>query len=352
MEIRDLRDREWDNKEKIILAIAALFILFLILRFTGDAAETVEQAAVSEISEQQAFQENSTQQNDAELALLSETELAKDEEMLQESNEEENSLNSSSTSTDSDDSSWSLGESEQINGTPLLFLPLESGDSGPAKNILFMNTQTNDSYWMFDEDERLILDVNQFPESFGSSAGGNETQAIFYDVVVQDNNQDGEINIKDSAALAVSTAEGRNYRVILDEYDSIISKNITEENNVFMVYRNAGVNYSMLFQLNPFRVLSQKELPQVGSRSVASGCPANISNSDEAIECAIFHGGKVANLAGAKSDLSTERSGPYWIIRQDTVDSSESHWEFVLTANGNLMSMKEIDNDGLNGILQ
>lgn len=241
----------------------------------------------------------------------------------------------------SPEASQKFGQSVPIMGTSMLLLPLNS-DSGTVSNILFMDTKSNESTWMFDEQDRLLLRVEQFPER--GQSNGTGTQAIFYDTVTHDTNGDGEIGVDDQAGLAMSTPDGKNYRILLDSYDKILSKTLTDEKNVFMVYESDGSAYSMLFQLNPYRLLSRRELPKVATRTNAPQCASSLNNSNQAIDCAIYHGGSLSNLSASKDNLTTERSGTYWVVTQAPDDQAESHWEFVLSEGGKLMSMKQVEN--------
>jgi len=178
---------------------------------------------------------------------------------------------------------WMLGRSTHINGSDFIIVPLvsenkdvETSDrsmilsgsyaSGPrnlAKNILFINVTENESFWLFDDNEQLILDTQQFPYSNQSISESNKTRIIFYEIVRKDSNNDGTLNSDDKSSLASSNPDGSAYQIIIDEFDRIITKSLAGSDKVLIVYQNDGVGYSIQFQLFPFKPLSLKELPKV-----------------------------------------------------------------------------------------
>ena len=367
MEIREFFERKWQPVEWFAVVFITIVLLFIITKlFQGDTEEksTLQLTEEYQTIDAEKIKSEASVETDKLIqessALSGDTLLSNTEEDSQESIVAE--LDEAKSESNDDEKTWELGLSQSIKGTQLLMLPLVSesnanigqkiGQASPAKNVLFMDTKTNESYWIFDDVERLILDIKQFPSPVDYTAEVNSTQAIFYDTIMQDTNGDGNISSDDSTSLMVSSPNGKSYQVILDEYDKIISRTITDDKKVFMVYQNSGTDYSMLFQLNPYAIISQKELPQVGSRSRVAGCTGSIENSDEAIDCAIYHGGKIADLTAARDELSSEQTGSYWVVTQEASDDHDSYWEFVLTQNGNLMSMKQVDRTALQSVLE
>lgn len=181
---------------------------------------------------------------------------------------------------------WALGSPTHILGNDFLLLPLVSENkkvkevkrnslnfsgSGryarsinyPAKNILFLNAKSNESFWLFKNTGRLILATEQFPYSYGTNSENEKTKAIFYEVVSSDTNNDDLLTYEDKLSLAMSKPDGRGYQVLLKEYDRIISKSLVDNGNILIIYQINGVGISKLIKISPFEVISSKELPHI-----------------------------------------------------------------------------------------
>lgn len=180
---------------------------------------------------------------------------------------------------------WQLGHLINIIGSDTLILPLvsenlkvpshhkgsamyESDGRGSyyqrqyvSKNLLFINTLTNESFWLFKGFDRLILHTELFHKELHFPY--KKVIAIFFQMMAKDTNNDHIINFEDQPSLFISNPDGSNYRIVIDSYERIISKSFVEDDKVLIVFQNEGVGYSLLLQLNTFKVLSKRELPKV-----------------------------------------------------------------------------------------
>lgn len=180
---------------------------------------------------------------------------------------------------------WKLGQSINITGNNVLILPLisenlkipiqhrkyersESYSSQSyshrrfiSKNILFINTLTNKSFWLFKGFDRLLLHTELFHK--GHRFPHQKVMALFFKVITKDTNGDHIINFEDRPSLSISNPDGSNYRIVINSYERIISKSLVEDDKVLIVFQNEGVGYSILLQLNTFKILSKHELPKV-----------------------------------------------------------------------------------------
>lgn len=175
---------------------------------------------------------------------------------------------------------WILGNPSHIQGNSFIMIPLVSENrnvevkdkfaytnsfsgksiSNPAKNILFLSTKSNNSFWLFADTQRLILDTSQFPNDYNSD---KPTKAIFYNVVSVDSNSDKILNYKDDSSLFISSPEGSDYQVVLKAYDRILSQSMVGTNKIMIVYQFEGTAYSMLIKISPYKVISNKKLPKI-----------------------------------------------------------------------------------------
>ncbi len=80
---------------------------------------------------------------------------------------------------------------------------------------------------------------------------------------MKDTNGDGVKNESDKLSLAVSTPSGEDYKVILQQFDRVIGKSLSEEDMVVVIYQTEGIAYSMLLNLVSLKVIHTNELPKV-----------------------------------------------------------------------------------------
>ena len=136
-----------------------------------------------------------------------------------------------------------------------------------AKNILFINTQNNNSSWLFKGNNQLITEfslVSTRPRYIPiPTTKEHEGKALYYKVINSDTNGDGKITALDSPNLAVSDILGKNYKVLVKNISRIVS--IKEmDNSLLFVYQKAGIGYSMQVSLDGFEIISNNMLPKVG----------------------------------------------------------------------------------------
>jgi len=180
---------------------------------------------------------------------------------------------------------WVLGRMERLAGTEFSMVRLISENdqvaiekqwlvgagsryldlhSGPAKNVLFVNTSLNTSHWLFPSNQQIVSSVQQFPvRNLYEEKPETTAKVVFYEIVENDSNGDGVKNKKDKLSLAVSKPSGQGFRVLLREFDSIIGKNLSDDGDAIIMYQIGGIAHSMLLNLASFEIVSTKPLPKV-----------------------------------------------------------------------------------------
>jgi len=177
------------------------------------------------------------------------------------------------------DKKWSLGYPEQITGSPYYYLQLESQntevkevskvyglyDSGyrntRAKNILFIDSISNESTWLFKSVRQLIINMELLHLKI--SSGQVTTKAIYYEVINNDSNNDGVFDIKDKRTFSLTRNDGSKYSEIISGYNRIVTARINESGSLFVIYINNDEVHSMLVELDDFTVLKKSQLPKV-----------------------------------------------------------------------------------------
>lgn len=176
---------------------------------------------------------------------------------------------------------WVLGRSRSVSGSMIIYIPLESENknldikhresemnfySGGgyrrtfAKNVLFIDTKTDEMNWLFEDVDQLIVSIDQLPKNYDES---KTTKYITYAVITKDTNGDGKINENDNAALAYSNLDGSGYQVILDDHERLISEILHEDDVLSVVYQKSGAGFVSRYSLNPFKLITNAELPKI-----------------------------------------------------------------------------------------
>jgi len=183
---------------------------------------------------------------------------------------------------DNKEENWRLGYPHKISDTDFYFIALESeklfvekseglgmysefGGSSykptRSKNVLFINSITNNSVWLFKSIDQLIIDIMPLvDDEFNERAA---TRAISYEVINSDTNLDNKLDNTDNRTFALSKVDGSNYTEIITDYNRIIESGLNSDGELFVIFINNNVVYSMLVDLITFEILSKKPLPKV-----------------------------------------------------------------------------------------
>lgn len=179
---------------------------------------------------------------------------------------------------------WSLGYPEYIRGTDFYYISLESeqliietknrnieyfSDSSytptRSKNVIFINSITNESNWLFDSIEQLIIEITPLMRGeFGLHSVEGLARGISYEVINNDTNLDGKLSSTDKRTFAISNIDGTNYTEVITGYNRIVKYDLNSEGNLFVVFINNNEVNSMLIDMTTFKVLDKKLLPKVG----------------------------------------------------------------------------------------
>lgn len=174
---------------------------------------------------------------------------------------------------------WSLGYPHEIEGSNFYYIPLESEKTSVnskgrvakfssggyratrSKNVIFIDSNTNKSKWLFNTVNQLIIDIKPIKKSTYKSSN---VQTISYEVINNDTNNDGRFDSNDKPTFALSQVNGSHYKEIIEGYSSIVESRLNDEGNLFVVFIDNDKVYSMLIDLNEFKVIDKRPLPKVG----------------------------------------------------------------------------------------
>lgn len=173
---------------------------------------------------------------------------------------------------------WSLGYPNRIGTSDYYYVPLESEKlhvkkqsrlksfssydhrSTRSKNVVFINGNTNDSNWLFESVQQLIIEIRLLSTEHESMP---VAKAILYEVINNDTNKDGILDGSDKRTFSLSDIDGTRYSEIIEGYSRIIESELNRDGNLFVVYIDGKTVYTMLIDLRSFSILDKKPLPKV-----------------------------------------------------------------------------------------
>ncbi|WP_284260498.1 hypothetical protein [Bradyrhizobium iriomotense] len=168
---------------------------------------------------------------------------------------------------------FSLGTPGAIAGTPFVEVSLYRKQSYGGKwsdnnvvNLLFVNSFTNESRWLFEGAGQLILGshwmFNRADEARTAVAVG-----AFYVVVDGDTNGDKRLSGNDLVSLAAVAADGTNYRKLIEGIEEIYFVKQVADDKALVLYLKDKQAMSALFSLPSMVPLTQAKLPSWGQAS-------------------------------------------------------------------------------------
>jgi len=137
-----------------------------------------------------------------------------------------------------------------------------------SKNILFVNDKTGDSHWLFDGTNQLIgsvrhLSLDNGVVDYRGHTQKVQTQYIVYSVFSEDSNGDGIIDFDDNPAMAATDATGENIRIIIKDYDRIISTQLLDDGSLSVIHQTEGSVYMLNYSMEDSEAVRQLQIPAV-----------------------------------------------------------------------------------------
>lgn len=168
---------------------------------------------------------------------------------------------------------WRLSGLTPISGTHHVMLTLHSDQRyaqsyydksvSSARNVQFIDGDTNRAHWLFPHNRFLITDSIQL----FTTADDTVTRAILYRVVKGDGDGDRRLTRDDPMVIALSTPLGEGYSEILDGVDELVGSHLVDEESLLLVYRRGGATHSARVDLSTFAIIEDRALPVVSGGS-------------------------------------------------------------------------------------
>ncbi len=180
------------------------------------------------------------------------------------------------------DEKWTLGSPVDIEGTPFIYIPLESERKdvslrpsmpgalhsykegyyfAPSRNLLFIDRRSRDMKWLFKDNGQLITDIDPLSGRKPYDKDG-KIEAILYRVIGKDTNGDKKLTSDDLAAIAVSDPDGARYKELVPAVDEVFGA-FLEGGDVLILYQADGTGYASTVSLRDMSVRDTLEMPKV-----------------------------------------------------------------------------------------
>ncbi len=181
------------------------------------------------------------------------------------------------------DEKWTLGSSEEIEGTDFVYIPLvserknismpepgmaktlryyEPGYFAPSRNILFVNKLTGEMRWLFKGNKQLISHIGLLSVRKRYDKD-RKIDAILYQVITHDTNGDNKLDSNDKADIALSLPDGNRYKEVIRSVERIFGTLSIEGHEVLVLYQSEGKGYAAAVRLADMSVHRTKEMPKV-----------------------------------------------------------------------------------------
>ncbi|MBA4502417.1 hypothetical protein [Marinobacterium marinum] len=162
-----------------------------------------------------------------------------------------------------------LGYFEQPNSDKVLMIPVQvdqsydqdyfSKSATSTRNYLFVNTESGEKKWLFKHANYLIASARKVRLS--DDAADESAVAIVYQVVKEDSDQDGRLSASDLSVIAITAPDGSDYQEVVEGVEFMTDHALMGTQDLFLIYRKAGVLYSLLFDLEQREIRESQKLP-------------------------------------------------------------------------------------------
>jgi hypothetical protein len=144
-----------------------------------------------------------------------------------------------------------------------IFISSGSGYSYFTYNYVFFDSDTEQFHQLFPQNNQSILSKSEFSCECKELPAG-KIRWITYAVVTSDTNADNLLDYRDKMTVAMTDSAGKNYTVLLEGVEQVLSQIIKNESKLLIIYVAADKKYLARIDLNTRSVLQTSELPALG----------------------------------------------------------------------------------------
>jgi hypothetical protein len=141
-------------------------------------------------------------------------------------------------------------------------LSSSSGYSETTHNYIFLNADTKDSVKLLPKSNAVFTRLEKIGK-LSPKGELSKVEALWYLVIQDDSNQDGQLDYQDKSSVATSTIAGESFTTLIPQVDTVLNTFQSGPTNVLMVYSLDRKHFVAELDLAAQKVLLTKELPSL-----------------------------------------------------------------------------------------
>ncbi len=135
-----------------------------------------------------------------------------------------------------------------------------------TRNLVFFVGDEMNSHWLFDTNKYLINQIVQLRKK-GDDCKAKETMSIYYEVVKNDTNGNGDLDDNDAITIALTSPDGLNYTEIDSGLSSVIDHSIDNDaTELTILVQNGSAILMKKFSLVNNKQISEKEITRISKK--------------------------------------------------------------------------------------
>lgn len=134
---------------------------------------------------------------------------------------------------------------------------------GQIKNILFFVGPELDSHWLYDDHSNLIITVSRLNRD-AQDRKSKITEAIFFRIIQEDTDGDGELSVDDLNTVALTKPDGTGYKELETRVQSLIDQEVSDNGRSLMLLLQSNDKvYLKKYSLSDFSKVTEKVLTEI-----------------------------------------------------------------------------------------
>lgn len=169
-----------------------------------------------------------------------------------------------------------LSNITKVCGKDIQYVKLNSSNSSKGfssggygsltRNVVFFVGSDMESHWLFDTNKYLIDEIDQLKKN-ADDCKDKETVSIYYEVIKNDTNKDGDLNTEDDVTISLTSPDGKDYVELDSEVTSVIDHSIDGDAKILTILMQKGSSILMKkYSLENNQMISEKEVSRIGKK--------------------------------------------------------------------------------------
>ena len=138
------------------------------------------------------------------------------------------------------------------------------GEGSTIRNLIFLNADTLESRKLFERNDAVIVDIQQYPEQTMSASTDEIDEVVvewlFYEIAYEDTNLDHSIDRYDRLTLAISSVDGLNYQEFISDVDRVYTVEHWRDNELLIIYLRGNKIFGTKINLETLTIQETKEV--------------------------------------------------------------------------------------------